>query len=271
MRISSETIEQIQQIFSQFGVEPIGFAPFSVVRAEGKRPPSDGIQTVIMAVFPYLSAEPYQKTNLCLYARLPDYHQVIKTLLTPVIAELQNRFPEAAFFPFADNSPVREVMAAAITGLGCIGKNGLLITPKYGSYVFLGGVMTDMELECEVQPPASCEECGLCFSACPTATLSEGGLNPARCLSAITQKKGSLSEEEQHAIRKSGMVWGCDACQLVCPMNRDALLTPLQVFTQNIHPILTEADLDGNLSDRAFIWRGVEVLQRNLELTRRSE
>lgn len=271
MRLSGETKEQIQQIFSQFGVEPVGFAPFSVVRAEGKCPPYDGIQTVIMAAFPYRSAEPYQKTNLCLYARLPDYHQVIKKLLTPIVAELQTRFPEAAFFPFADNSPVREVMAAAITGLGCIGKNELLITPKYGSYVFLGGVMTDMVLDCEVRPPASCEECGLCISTCPTAALSERGLNPARCLSAITQKKGDLTEEEQNALRKSGMVWGCDACQLVCPMNRDALSTPLQVFTQNIHPKLTKADLETDLSDRAFIWRGVDVLRRNLELTRRSE
>lgn len=271
MRISSETIEQIQQIFSGFGVEPVGFAPFSVVRLADKHPPAENIKTVIMAAFPYRSAEPYQKTNLCLYARLPDYHQVIQALLTPVIAELQSRFPEAVFFPFADNSPVREVMAAAITGLGCIGKNGLLITPKYGSYVFLGGVMTDMVLDCEVKPPASCEDCGLCISACPTAALSERGLNPARCLSAITQKKGELTEEEQQAIWASGMVWGCDACQLACPMNRDALSTPLRVFTLDIRPTLSETDLEGDLSDRAFIWRGTEVLRRNLALTRRSE
>ncbi len=260
-------LKQIEQIFKNHGVEPIGFAPFALVALPGKRLPFEGIQTVIIASFPYLPPQPYQPTNLCLYARLPDYHRVIKTILSPIVDELEKAFPGHRFSPFADSSPVREVYAASLAGLGCIGKNGLLITPKYGSFVFLGGLLTDLAIESALCEPIQCRDCGRCFSACPTGALSPAGLDRSKCLSAITQKKGQLSEEEERAICKNGMVWGCDQCQLACPMNRDARPSSIREFTDNIRPSLSEADLDTDLSDRAFIWRGIEVLRRNLKLT----
>ena len=96
----------------------------------------------------------------------------------------------------------------------------------------------------------------------------------AVCLSEVTQKKGALTETEAAHIKKSPTVWGCDLCQRACPLNRDAALSPLPEFRENLLDSLTLDDLDGmsnkafrrQYGDRAFAWRGISPLVRNLRL-----
>lgn len=226
----------------------------------------DAPRTVLVALFPYLTDAP--SGNLSLYARGRDYHAVIADRLGAVADELRREYPENHFVVLADDSPLPEVYAAACAGLGCIGDNGLLIHPDYGSYVFIGTIVTDLDLPVTEQPPTGCLHCGACRRACPI------DLEKSRCLSALTQQGGTLTEEQAALVREHPLVWGCDTCQLVCPMNRQAKPTDIADFQDDRIHRLTLADVDGltrrqfnqKYPDRAFTWRGPAPLQRNLTL-----
>ena len=111
-----------------------------------------------------------------------------------------------------------------------------------------------------------CMHCSACRRACKTGTL----LSDARvCLSALTQKKGSLTEEEKEMIRQNGTAWGCDACQNVCPYNKGKI-TPISFFHQERVTCLTKEILLSMSEDafarRAYAWRGRQTVLRNLEI-----
>ncbi|MGI9111629.1 MAG: tRNA epoxyqueuosine(34) reductase QueG, partial [Gaiellaceae bacterium] len=109
--------------------------------------------------------------------------------------------------------------AAFRAGLGFYGKNTLLITQRHGSWVVLGTLVTDVELEAAVPLGADCGSCTLCIEACPTGALDEPGtLDANRCLSFWTQAPAPIPTEYREAIGAS--VYGCDICQDVCPWNR---------------------------------------------------
>ncbi len=225
--------------------------------------------TAVMIAVPYFTeacADPSR--NISAYAVSKNYHAYFDALFDALLPLLQERFPDRKFACFADHSPIAEVEAAALAGLGCIGENGLLITDDYASYVFLGSLITDEILPTEVHPIRRCEGCGLCKRACP---MSEIGT----CLSALTQKKGSLNEEEAAAVIRHGSAWGCDICQEVCPHTRRALqsgsiVSPIPYFSESPIPHLTVEVLDGMSEDdfaqRAFSWRGRDPVRRNLLL-----
>lgn len=181
---------------------------------------------------------------------------------------LQERFPGERFAGFADHSPIAEIKAAARGGLGVIGDNHLLLTREYSSYVFLGEVLTSARLPCRLQSPSHCPSCGRCQKSCPASAC--GG-----CLSALTQKKGSLTEDEQRLLLRYGSAWGCDICQEACPYTKAALesgtvFSPIPYFSQNTIPHLTSGILDGmsdgEFASRAYAWRGRPTVRRNLLL-----
>lgn len=230
-----------------------------------------GIQngTVIPFAVPYLSrASTDPSRNLSAYAVPRDYHLFFRGLFDELIPRLCEKFPQNRFAGFADHSPIDEVDAAARAGLGFIGKNHLLITPRYASYVFLGEIVTDAHLPSRSQTPLSCEACGACMRCCPATTCGV-------CLSELTQKKGELTEEEQALIVAHGSVWGCDLCQSVCPHAMRAVangsaFSPIPFFSDTPIPHLTKeivASLsDEEFSQRAYAWRGRKTIQRNLHL-----
>ena len=191
--------------------------------------------------------------------------------------ELSQRFAEAAkkelpdakFGFFSDHSPIDEVNAAAAAGLGIIGRNHLLISEKYSSFIFLGEIVTDLELPSEPHEIRFCENCGICTSACPV------DLSVEDCLSALTQKKGELTAVEEEKILRHGLAWGCDRCQTACPhtqraMEDGTIYSPIYFFSEKCIPTLTADALEG-MSDedfctRAYSWRGREPIMRNLKL-----
>ena len=234
-------------------------------RAESENP---DLQNLLVAAYAYDGGA--GPGNLSLYARGTDYHAVVKKRLSIGGNILRVRYAKRYFHPYVDASPFPEVYAAACAGLGVIGKNGLLITPA-GSYVFLGILATDLTMTDPEQEPDHCAACDRCIRMCPTGALSADGLNEERCLSAITQRRGALQQWEQTAVRRSGTIWGCDVCQRVCPLN-NAPAAPLGELAPTLNSLTAEdvnmldAAFREKYADRAFIWRGVQPLRRNLTI-----
>ena len=195
--------------------------------------------------------------------------------LNTVCDALRRKYPEESFAPAADNSPLPEREAAWLAGIGLRGKNGLLILPPYGTYVFLGTILTGAALDVPERPAApDCPGCGACRAACPAGALGEGGPDVSRCLSELTQKKGALTEEEAARLRVHPLIWGCDFCQRACPYNAAPARSPLPEFSTSLVDALENSDLEGltnrtfrdKYGGRAFAWRGPGPLRRNLGL-----
>ncbi len=223
-------------------------------------------KSTIVYLIPYFTE---QGINISSYAVSRDYHIYIKELNSRLIKRLSEIYPENHFAGFGDKSPIDERHAAASGGLGIIGKNGLLINEKYGSYVFIAEVITDIEPEKlgaeNSKSLKKCCGCNLCEKACPTGALTEH----CECLSNITQRKGELSDEEIILMKKVNTVWGCDECQRVCPYNKSPRITPIEFFHEGRIANLTADNLNAmdlsEFSERAYSWRGKKTIQRNIE------
>lgn len=220
-------------------------------------------RSVIVMAFPYLLDESYyENSNVSKYAVVSDYHPILRTRLESAVSELRKKYPDEEFEFFVDNSPIPEVRAASIAGIGVIGSNSLLITEKYGSFVFLGEIVTTMPLAggSEIK---ECLKCGRCTRACPCGAIENGRVIREKCLSHITQKKGDLTEDEIKLIKDNGCAWGCDICQNVCPLNSDIKTTEIPEFEKDANGIV---DLTTPVEGRAYAWRGEKVIRRNLEI-----
>lgn len=226
-----------------------------------------------MFVMPYYVSD--KKTNISHYAKSRDYHLFFDMMSAQVISSLKVSYPDCVIAGFADTSPIDERSAAAKAGLGVIGDNGMLITEKYSSYVFIGEIMSD----CKDIPTSAgqikhCLGCGRCRSVCPMLC----GLG--ECLSHVTQKKGELSEREIQAMKKYNTAWGCDICQECCPYTERAkacgsIYTDIDFFRINRTEHLTSdavaAMSDTEFSERAYSWRGKKTVMRNLNIIESTE
>ncbi len=234
--------------------------------------------TAMICAIPYLVVSDVRDTdrNLSLYAVPRDYHGYVAEVEKDILLRMNEFFPNFRFAVFADHSPIAEVHAAARAGLGVLGENGLLLTPDFGSFVFLAEVCTDADYETVTGRPRPdfpadlprCEGCGACRAACPM----RDGETP--CLSELTQKKGELTAAECKALQSHDLVWGCDACQLACPHNRQIIEsgkdTALPYFSKARITAVTSQSVsdmsDIEFASRAFAWRGRQVILRNLHL-----
>ena len=225
-------------------------------------------KSVIMYLLPYYTGE---TVNISRYSASMDYHLAIKEIGGGLCDVLKHEYPESKLHIYGDHSPIDERHAALILGLGILGDNGLIINEKYGSYIFVGDVITDIDPTelgaAKPMPIAKCEGCGICKSFCPTGVLCGKSLE---CLSAITQKKGELTEEECDLMRKYNTAWGCDECQCHCPHNNSPLVTPIEFFKKEAIYELTRERLDAmseeEFSMRAFAWRKRKTVERNLDI-----
>lgn len=280
-----------------FGIDTFGVIPLSECiiakphLLERSGLPTDGSGSALLFLLPYYTKDG-EGGNVSMYAVAEDYHEYTKTLFSELCPRLRELAPEAHFAGFADHSPILEVDAAAKAGLGVYGENGLLISKSYSSFVFIGGIYTDLDvrawehLVCGVRlrdgyVPGRCCGCGACRAACPAGAIGERGhIDRERCFSAVTQKK-RLTESDEKAVADAEYVWGCDICQLVCPMTKAAraagtLETPLSYFKQKLIKTLDEGTLSalcgsGEFSRRAFSWRGESAIERNLRLRDKKE
>lgn len=221
-------------------------------------------KSILVGLFPYNVG--CKQDNLSLYSVIADYHDVAGEMLDSACQKLCEIFPKNSFVPFVDASPIAEVTAALKSGLGILGRNGQLITEKYGSMVFIGEIVTDLELNLVDNGIKSCEACGKCIDACPTGALSGSGFCKDICRSHFSQKKGELTEWETEQLKNGGLAWGCDICTLACPHNESVEITPIKRFYEDVQPTLTEQNIEILIKNRAFAWRGEKVLRRNLSI-----
>lgn len=260
---------QAEQI-DAWGVCPFEAAlPLLEVRAKSRLPAQS--HSLILMLFGYYVKD-YTNRNVSRYTIPDDYHTVIGHTLERLAAALAEAFPGEQFVPFVDASPIAEVRAAALAGLGDIGRNGQLLSPIYGSYCFIGELATTLELPANsCKAKSLCTNCGACFAACPTGALSAAGFDQSRCRSHITQKKGELSNWEREQIKAGGMAWGCDLCTDACPVNRRAQKSRVAAFYENPAPVLTPDAVAVRCAQKAYGWRGERVLLRNLEILQQSD
>ncbi|MGC9291138.1 MAG: tRNA epoxyqueuosine(34) reductase QueG [Acidobacteriaceae bacterium] len=156
-----------------------------------------------------------------------DYHAVVLERLELLKEKLQVELGTFIARCFVDTGPVAERTYAQHAGLGWQGKNTCLIHEKFGSWIFLGTVVTSLELPREewAAPHADrCGSCTRCLDACPTQCLTPYRMDASRCIAYLTiEKRGEIAKELQPAIGRN--VFGCDICQEVCPWNRRAPVT----------------------------------------------
>lgn len=263
--------EAVAAALEKRGITQWGVADFEATlplldcRAKSRLPQNPASVVVCLLGY-YIDNRPH---NLSRYAWSRDYHDLAKQLLSPAVEELQKTYPENAFAFFTDNSPIREVRAAYLAGLGFVGKNGLLINPRYGTYHFIAEIVTDLALEPSTPSKASCGDCRLCLDHCPLGALSGQGVNRSLCRSHISQKKGKLDPWEEEQLEKGHLVWGCDICGDVCPYNCDAQRTDIPAFLQDVQSVVDPDNLSALMKEKAFSYRGEQVLQRNLHILKR--
>lgn len=186
-------------------------------------PGARSVISVLMNYFPVENLSVENNYKIAKYAYGKDYHLVIREKLNLLITELKERAGVLQAKAFTDSAPVLDRAWAKKAGLGWIGKNTCLIHPKLGSFVFIGEIITDLELEydtCEVND--LCGGCNRCIDACPTgAIIAPRLLDAGKCISYHTiEFRGDLPQEEKHMF--GDWIFGCDICQDVCPWNRKA-------------------------------------------------
>ena len=188
----------------------------------------EGARSVISLLYNYytdkVQSDP-EAPVISKYAYGRDYHFVMKELLFELFDFIKSLHPQAEGRVFVDSAPVLDRAWARKAGLGWIGKNSCLISRKGGSFVFIGEIILELDLEYNQVPEGDfCGSCNRCVEACPTGAILENRtLDSQRCISYQTiENKGVIDQDLKGKL--SGRVFGCDICQDVCPWNRKAVL-----------------------------------------------
>lgn len=172
------------------------------------------------------------------YARGRDYHAVVRKKLHTLADRLRERFPGEVFRSFVDTGPVLEREHAARAGLGFIGKHTLLIDPRRGSYLLLGGIATSLDLAptSSGEVESRCGGCTRCIDACPTGAIEPFRVDARRCVSYLTIEHEGPIDPALHA-GMGDWLFGCDICQEVCPYN-----APEHAPGAKVNPLYRERD-----------------------------
>lgn len=225
-----------------------------------------GAKTIIVCTFNYFNGK--KRGNVSRYAQGEDYHKVVINKMNKIKDYLSSCGYIAE--TFSDTGFLNERLLAVESGIAFLGKNQMAISNKFGSYFFIGYIVTDCEIKPDKKSNKTCVGCNECVKACPLGAL-DNGFCEEKCLSYITQKKGELSEKEQNAMINVNTAWGCDVCQEVCPHNRNIPITDIAEFCDNIienlkYEEISNKEFQKKYKNRAFSWRGKTVLMRNLKI-----
>lgn len=185
----------------------------------------EGARSVVVCALAYKNAvsDGYScdaRGKVASYALTTDYHRTIKDMLFEMCRRLKALDDSFVARCFVDSAPIFEKRYAVEAGLGWIGRQSLLVTPDYGSFVLLGEIVMNAECDGYDKPigGVGCGECRRCIEACPNGAIKERHIDTTRCISCATiERRG---EGEQCPL--NGWIFGCDECQSVCPYNRKA-------------------------------------------------
>lgn len=227
-------------------------------------------QSIIVILFPYYTGP--EHGNLSRYSRSRDYHTIVQNYLQRIEDFLHHHEGTCETLPIIDTSVLDDRWLAYQGGLGFFGDNHCFINDRYGSYCFIGSILTSLPLEADESLTKECHHCGRCAAACPGHCFHDGIYDYQYCKSFLTQKKGSITLPEIEVIQKTPLIWGCDVCQDVCHHNQGIAQTPLPEFYEDRLVSLRTEDIESlsnkqfqrTFGTRAFAWRGKKILLRNL-------
>ncbi|MFD9626524.1 tRNA epoxyqueuosine(34) reductase QueG [Peribacillus muralis] len=200
-----------------------------------------------------------------------DYHTVLRKKLQLLEDFITDKVPGAVTKSMVDTGELSDRAVAERAGIGWSAKNSMIITPEFGSYVYLGDMITNLPFEPDQPMEDQCGTCNKCVDVCPTGALVQGGqLNAKRCIAFLTQTKGILPDEFRAKI--GNRLYGCDTCQTVCPKNKgidfhfhEEMEPDPELAKPLLKPLLTISNRDfketyGHVSGS---WRGKKPIQRN--------
>lgn len=200
-----------------------------------------------------------------------DYHAVLRDRLQKLEQFLRERVPNVQAKSMVDTGELSDRAVAERAGIGWSGKNCAIITPDFGSYVYLGEMLTNLPFPPDIPLEEGCGTCNKCVEVCPTGALVQGGqLDSQKCIAFLTQTKGFLAEE--YRIKIGNRLYGCDTCQTVCPKNKgvDFHLHPeMEANPELVKPLLKPLLTIGNREFKekygymSGSWRGKKPIQRN--------
>ncbi len=254
----------LDEIMKAAGIEVYGVADYKdTLPGTGfkQREMFDGMESVIVCLIPWDTGM-NEGRNVARFAVGMDYHIVAAKHLAIATEVLKRAFPDETFKFFVDSSPIAEVRAAVLAGLGVRGKNNLLISKEYGTRCAIGEIVSSKRFAKSKKSVGTCFECMRCVNECPGGALSEKGYDREKCVSYINQKKNELTEDDKKLIKEVGFVCGCDCCTDCCPMNRHADGTGLSEFKATAKPVYTPGM---DTSDRSYNWK-IENAERNYKI-----
>lgn len=211
------------------------------------------------------------RTKIASYACTTDYHTTIRTMLQGMLRSLKESYPGLGGRAFVDTAPLAEKQLAVEAGLGWIGRQSLLVTPQFGSFILLGELLLTDETDRYDTPfgPPRCGSCRACIDHCPTgAILSDRMIDTGRCIACHT-----IEREPDTAVDLDGWIFGCDACQSCCPYNRRAPQHRNAAFDPLFDPATLDAEAWQALDEQQFTDRfgttpltrsGLERIRRNI-------
>lgn len=200
-----------------------------------------------------------------------DYHHVLKERLQKLEEFILTKVPDARLKSLVDTGELSDRAVAERAGIGWSGKNCAIITPEFGSYVYLGEMITSIPFEPDTPIEDQCGTCTKCLDACPTGALVQGGqINAQHCISFLTQTKALIPDEFRDKI--GNRIYGCDSCQTACPANKgknfhfhEELEPDSEVAKPLLKPILklSNREFKAKFGHAAGSWRGKKPIQRN--------
>lgn len=200
-----------------------------------------------------------------------DYHTALRERLKLLSTWLEEHVKGVRIESMVDTGALVDRAVAERAGIGWSGKNCSIITPEFGSYVYLGELITNLPFAPDKPMEDECGDCRLCLDVCPTGALIQGGqLDAQRCIAFLTQTKGTLPDEFRSHI--GNRLYGCDTCQTVCPKNKGKINWIHEEFIPDpelakplLTPLLTitNREFKGRFGHVSGSWRGKKPIQRN--------
>ncbi|WP_353894227.1 tRNA epoxyqueuosine(34) reductase QueG [Proteinivorax hydrogeniformans] len=201
-----------------------------------------------------------------------DYHLRLKNMMNKLVAYINSLTKgHYRFLPFVDTGHLSDRHIATLAGIGFCGKNTNLITPSAGSFVWLGHIICNLEVNEDTPVNFDCGSCRKCIESCPVGAIKEGeGLDYSKCLAnQLIQKETPLTILN----RSENRIYGCDTCQIVCPKNVPVLngkggktfLTEPEWLDLKTLMNISNKEFKNRYGKKAYGWRGKKVLKRNAE------
>ena len=266
---SAEPFEDMREIFIKNSEALKGFAESDIEKRINPSMSLENAKSIIAIAKSYNMTFDQPKDNIIrgkisAGAVGEDYHTVLKRILQSVADELEKEF-DFNYKIFVDTGALSDRAVAIRSGIGNRGKNGCVVTVNGGAAVFLGYMITDMELESTKNDEKICTGCGKCIHSCPTGALNENGFEIKKCISYITQLKRELTKEEMISIGSN--IYGCEMCQLSCPLNKKGKKwTGEEKYRfPSLKSILSFSNREFKeiYGETAIFWRGNSVIKRN--------